>query len=373
MQDKLTALLEEAGVTIGGSAPWDIQVHDPRWFKRVLSQPSLGLGESYMDGWWDCEELDAFFFRLMRHADVTKMYGMGTIIKFYLRNLWNCQSILKSRKVADLHYNLGNDLYQPMLGSSMAYTCAYWQPGHDLTQAQKNKYDLVCRKLDLQPGERVLELGCGWGGFAHYAATHYGVEMDSVNISTEQMAYAATLCKDLPVHLHTCDYRHHTAYNPQGRLFDKVVSIGMCEHVGYKNYGNFMKLARAQLKNDGLFLMHTIGKNRTLRFTDPWIQKYIFPEGQLPTVKALSRASEGYFVIEDLHNFSAHYDKTLMAWDNNFKQHWAQIKDGYDERFYRMWHYYLTTCAAGFRSRRLQLWQFVFSPQGKVGGYDSLR
>ena len=374
MQTKITKHLASIDVQIGGDRPWDIQVNDPRFYKRVMSEPSLGLGESYMDGWWDCQALDQLFYRVCRGLDFTKVYHISTLITFLVKHFFrNEQSRLLSKKVADVHYNLGNELYQLMLGPSMAYTCGYWHNTNALTAAQNQKYDLVCRKLHLKEGERVLELGCGWGGFAHYAAQHYGVEMHSVNIASEQMDFAAKLCKDLPVSLYTCDYRDMKTYNPHGEKFDKVVSIGMCEHVGQKNYPGFIKLARDNLKDDGLFLMHTIGKNRTQSFTDPWVRKYIFPSGQLPTIKLISSASERNFVIEDLHNFSADYDKTLMAWQQNFISNWDDIKSQYDERFYRMWNYYLLSCAGGFRARTLQLWQFIFSPQGQVGGYVSIR
>ncbi len=374
MHETITQALDFVDIKINGNRPWDIQIHDSRWFKRILQEPSLGLGESYMEGWWDCQQLDEFFFRICRGLDFSKIYNKATLIKFVFKHFFmNEQSRFLAKKVADVHYNLDNTLYQLMLGPSMAYTCAYWNDTQDLTEAQNKKYELVCQKLQLQPGEQVLELGCGWGGFAHYAATQYGVHIHSVNIATEQMVFATELCKGLPVTFYTCDYRDVDCYNPRAIEFDKVVSIGMCEHVGHKNYRQFMQLVRQNIKKDGLFLLHTIGKNDSNSFTDPWVRKYIFPSGQLPSVALLAQASEKYFVMEDLHNFSAFYDKTLMAWQYNFAQHWPELKNKYDERFYRMWNYYLLSCAGGFRSRTLQLWQCVFSPQGQVGGYDSIR
>ncbi len=374
MQAKLKAILELADIIINGDHPWDIQVHQSQWYKRVLTEPSLGLGESYMEGWWDCDALDTFFYHVLSKLPLTQIYSSATLLKSYFKNaFWNQQTKLRSKRVAKIHYNIGNDLYRRMLGPTMAYTCGYWKGVDTLDAAQNQKYDLVCRKLNLKPGERVLELGCGWGGFAAFAVQNYGVEMHSVNISTEQMAYATDLCRDLPVHLYTTDYRNVTTYNPQSQLFDKVVSIGMCEHVGYKNYSTFLKIAHQQLKKDGLFLLHTIGKTESLHFADPWIQKYIFPNGMLPTVKVLSGASEPYFVIEDVHNFGADYDKTLMAWYQNFENSWSQLKSQYDVQFYRMWCYYLLSCAGAFRARKTHLFQFVFSPNGVVGGYDSIR
>jgi len=361
-------------VEINGSRPWDMIIHDKRVFKRIIGDMSIGLGESYMDGWWDCDQLDTFFMRVTRHIDVKSFYSKSALIKFFLRHfLKNQQSKLLSKRVAKVHYNLGNDLYQPMLGPTMAYTCAYWQSAQNLDDAQYAKYDLICRKLKLKPGEKVLELGCGWGGFSHYAAKNYGVQMTSVNIAEEQMKFARELCADLPVNLVVSDYRDHTRYNPDEIQFDKVVSIGMCEHVGHKNYREFLQVAAKQMKPEGLFLMHTIGKNTSDTFTDPWISKYIFPGGMLPSIKLLSEAAERLFVIEDIHNFGSDYDKTLMAWYENFKAAWPSLQDKYGERFYRMWRYYLLSCAGAFRSRSIELWQFVFSPKGVLDGYRSVR
>lgn len=373
-QAKVQDILAELGITVNGAGPLALQVHDSRAYRRMLREPSLGLGESYMDAWWDCEALDEFFNTVLRGVDMTRLYNASMLFWAFIKYQFsNQQTRFLSRKVAEKHYNLGNDLYRPMLGETMAYTCGYWQGQDTLDAAQNAKYDLICRKLYLQPGERVLELGCGWGGFARYAAMHYGVEMTSVNIATEQMQYAAKICRDLPVHLKVCDYRDVQQYNPTGKRFDKVVSIGMCEHVGYKNYRTFLRIAHDNLKTDGLFLMHTIGKNQSLPFTDPWVQKYIFPQGILPTVQLIGKAAEPYFTVEDLHNFGSDYDKTLMAWYHNFKDSWPELKSTYGERFYRMWRYYLLSCAGAFRARQLQLWQYVFSPQGYGGQYDSIR
>ena len=260
-----------------------------------------------------------------------------------------------------------------MLGPTMAYTCGYWQDTDDLDQAQINKYDLVCRKLHLRPGEHLLDMGCGFCGFSKFAAENYGVRVTAVNISIEQMKYAVASCQGLPIDFVRCDYRDVAAYNPNGAQFDKIASIGLCEHIGYKNYHAFMSCARQQLKEDGLFLLHTIGKNITTPFSDPWIDKYIFPGGSLPTTKALSQAAESLFINEDMHNFGTYYDKTLLAWEANFVKAWPMLKEHYDERFYRMWRYYLLSCAGAFRARDIQLWQIVFSPKGVKEGYQSVR
>jgi cyclopropane-fatty-acyl-phospholipid synthase len=287
--------------------------------------------------------------------------------------LVNLQTKLRSKKVAEQHYNLGNDLYRYMLGKSMAYTCAYWKNAKTLDQAQYDKFDLICRKINLKPGERVLDLGCGWGSLAKYMAENYGSKVTAVNISVEQVRYAREICSHLPVEVHLCDYRDANSYNPKNIPFDKVVSIGLCEHVGHKNYRHFLKIARENLKENGLFLLHTIGKNDSSFFVNPWINKYIFPNGMLPSIKLLSGAMEHLFVLEDLHNFGSDYDKTLMAWHKNFNDNWGQLKDKYGQEFFRLWNYYLLSCAGGFRARGMQLWQMVLSPKGLLGGYETVR
>lgn len=371
---KLAKLLAKAGIEVNGSRPWDIQVHDMRAIKQILTEPSLGAGESYMNGWWDCPQLDEFFFRILRYVDLTKVYHATTFLAFQLKNFFiNQNSKNRSAQVAEQHYNLDNDLYAGMLGKSMAYTCAYWRNAHSLDEAQFAKYDLICQKLALQPGEKVLELGCGFGGFAKYAAEKYGVSMVSINISSEQMRYANEICRNLPIQLIECDYRDLKQYNPGNIKFDKVVSIGLCEHIGYKNYGTFLNIVKKNLKTDGLFLLHTIAKNISHPFTDPWIQKYIFPHGMLPTLKILSRESEPYFITEDVHNIGADYDKTLMAWYENFEKTWPKLSSRYGERFHRMWRYYLLSCAGGFRARNMQLYQLILSPEGELNGYLSRR
>jgi len=373
-QATIEKMLSEAQVHINGSQPWDIQIHNPKVYQRILHEPSVGAGESYMDSWWDCDHLDELFYRITRYLEPKNIYKASTLLGVLIKHFFtNQQSKLRSLRVAKQHYDLGNDLYQPMLGETMAYTCGYWRNATTLDEAQNAKYDLVCRKLELQPGERVLELGCGWGGFAKFAAENYGVSVTAVNISQEQMKYAREKSEGLPIEYVTTDYRNVEAYNPKGIKFDKVASIGMCEHVGHRNYRRFIKIAHNNLKESGLFLMHTIGKNRTVHFADPWIRKYIFPHGMLPSIKQIAGACESLFIVEDLHNFGADYDKTLMAWFENFNQHWPELKDKYGERFYRMWKYYLLSCAGGFRSRSIQLWQFVLSPKGKVNGYASIR
>ncbi len=369
----LTAMLAEAGITINGSQPWDLQVHDERLYGRLARRRTLAAGESYVDGWWDCEQLDELFYRALGKNVDRGLYSPWFGWRKLINSIFNQQTPNKSKDVANTHYNLGNELYRAMLGESMAYTCAYWLHADSLDAAQFAKYDLVCRKLGLKAGDRVLEVGSGFGGLARFMAQRCGCKVVAISISEKPVAYGKAWCEGLPVQLHLCDYRDVDTYNPERIKFDKVVSVGVCEHVGYKNYRTLMQIVRSQLKDDGLFMLHTIGGNQSKNFTEPWIDKYIFPHGMLPSLKQLGASMEGLFVVEDLHNFGADYDKTLMAWHNNFVQHWDQFRSSYGERFYRMWRYYLLSCAGGFRARTMQLWEFVLSPRGVPGGYLTVR
>ena len=373
MKARLTAMLAEAGITINGDQPHDIQVHDERLYARLARKRTIAAGESYVDGWWDCEQLDEMFHRTLANALDKRLYSPWFGWRILTNTLFNQQTRAKSKAVANAHYNLGNDLYRAMLGESMAYTCAYWPQADSLDAAQFAKYDLVCRKLDLRPGDKVLEVGSGFGGLAKYMAERYGCEVVAISIAEQPVAYARSLCDGLPVRVHLCDYRDVSDYNPDGIKFDKVVSVGVCEHVGYKNYRTLMQIVRSQMKDDGLFMLHTIGGNESKNFTEPWIDKYIFPHGMLPSLKQLGGSMENLFVVEDLHNFGADYDKTLMAWHQNFLEHWDQFRARYGERFYRMWCYYLLSCAGGFRARAMQLWEFVLSPRGVPHGYKTIR
>ncbi|HXH03872.1 MAG TPA: cyclopropane fatty acyl phospholipid synthase [Candidatus Competibacteraceae bacterium] len=364
----IRGLLEEAGIAVNGHQPWDIQVHNPDFYARVLRHGSLGLGESYMDGWWDCERLDELFYRVLRHGLDRKTLRLGHYLGSLLASvLFNLQSKRRAYIVGERHYDLGNDLFQAMLDPTMSYSCGYWKAARDLVEAQRHKLALICAKLCLQPGQRLLDIGCGWGGLAEYAARHHGVEVVGITISREQQALARERCAGLPVQIRLQDYRE------LDERFDRIVSVGMFEHVGYKNYRTYMKVVRRCLKDDGLMLLHTIGSNESQRSVDPWIGKYIFPNGMLPSIAQLGRAWEELLVMEDWHNFGADYDKTLMAWYTNFCAAWPNLRARYDERFFRMFRYYLLSCAGAFRARNIQLWQIVLSPRGVSGGYQAPR
>lgn len=227
--------------------------------------------------------------------------------------------------------------------------------------------DLVCKKIGLKPGMKILDIGCGWGSFAKYAAEKYGVNVVGITVSREQMKLGNELCKGLQVEIRLQDYRDVE------EKFDRIVSLGMIEHVGYKNFKTYMETVHKSLKSDGLFLLHTIGGNESVYTTNPWIEKYIFPNSMLPSAKQLTSASEGLFVLEDWHSFGTDYDRTLISWYKNFDTNWEKLKDAYDERFYRMWKFYLLVSAGSFRARNIQLWQIVFSKNGVEGGYTSIR
>ena len=366
---RLAGILAGAGIELNGSRPWDLQVHDPRLFHRVLSHGSLGAGESYVDGWWDAGALDDFFTRVNRidpWSALRSPYDLWLLLKGTLLNL---QRRALSSHVARQHYDLGNDLYEAMLDPTMQYTCAYWARASSLEEAQIHKLRLICEKLRLQPGMSVLELGGGFGGLARFIAREYGCSVVSYNISRQQTEYARNLCAGLPVRFELADYRD-AAREPA--LFHRVVSIGLCEHIGHKNYRGFLELAASRLHPEGLFLLHTIGSNQSVTYTDPWIDKYIFPHGMIPSIAQLGRAMEGLWVVEDWHNFGPDYDKTLLAWWRNFDRRWPALEPRYGPRFYRTWKYYLLACAGRFRARQLQLWQVVLS-KGDVASYSPVR
>lgn len=359
--------LDSADVRINGDRPWDIEMRDQRAYRRAAIQGTLGLGESYMDGWWECERLDLFFDKILS-ADIQRAFdrNLFMLAEFVRAHVVNLQRKSRAFKVGEHHYDIGNEFYQRMLDARMTYTCGYWQNASDLDMAQEAKLDLTCRKLGLKQGDRVLDIGCGWGSFAKFAAEKYGAQVLGITVSKQQAELAREFCRGLPVEIRLQDYRDVTG------TFDHVVSLGMFEHVGYRNYRTYMRTVARNLKDDGLFLLHTIGHRISVRCNDAWIEKYIFPNSMVPSVKQIGKAIEGVFVMEDWHNFGADYDKTLMAWFENFDRHWGEIKDQYEERFYRMWKYFLLSCAGSFRARHLQLWQVIFSKCGTPGGYVRL-
>ena len=361
-EEIVKGLLEQAGVAVGGDAPHDIAVHDSRFYSRVLAEGSLGLGESYVEGWWDTESLDGCMERIIRaRLDKRVRQSPYAVANSLRARVMNMQLGKRVFEVAERHYDVGNDLYREMLDERLLYTCAYWKDASDLDAAQVAKLDLVCRKVGMTRGMRVLDLGCGWGGFAKYAAETYGAEVVGYTVSREQATLARERCADLPVDIHLDDYR-----NARG-TFDAVISIGLMEHVGPKNYRAYFELVDRCLAPGGVAFVHTIAGNWSRDHLDPWFDRYIFPNAVIPSIARLGAALEDDFVLEDLHNIGPHYETTLLAWNDNFERAWrerADLRDRYDERFYRMWRYYLLASAAAFRARYLQLYQLVVTRVG---------
>lgn len=348
-------LLSRADITINGSAPSDIRVKNPDFFKRVLQEGSLGLGESYMDGWWECERLDIFFSKVLRAGLENQLpHHVKDTLRILGARLINLQSKKRAWIVGKEHYDLGNDLFSRMLDPYMQYSCAYWKDADTLEAAQQAKLKLICEKLQLQPGMRVLDIGCGWGGLSQYMATHYGVSVVGVTISAEQQKWRRRVAK--------------VWMSPFSWKIIATLTISLtesspsaCSNMSGQNYNTYFEVVDRNLKPDGLFLLHTIGSKKTDHNVDPWINKYIFPNGCLPSVRQIAEASESHFVMEDWHNFGADYDTTLMAWHERFINAWPEIAGNYNERFKRMFSYYLNACAGAFRARDIQLWQVVFT------------
>ncbi len=361
-------ILALADVGVDGVHPWDLKVSSKEFYRRLLGQGSIALGETYMDGLWDCEQIDVFIYKVLRAGLENKISVLSLLWPVLWSKMVNLQSKRRAFQVGEHHYDMGNDLFLLMLDDTMAYTCGYWREADNLGDAQRAKMDLVCRKLSLKPGMRVLDIGCGWGSFARYAAQNYGVKVVGVTVSKEQIELGSELCQGLDVDLRFQDYR-----DVEGR-FDRVVSIGMFEAVGHKNYRTFMTTVDRCLEEDGLFLLHTIGTNTPDLQADPWTIKYIFPNGYLPLQKQIDAATQGIFIMEDWHNFGPDYDPTIMAWVDNVKANREQLeKLGYDSRWYRMWTYWLLSAAGSARARRNQLWQIVYSKKGLDGGYLPVR
>jgi len=366
-KDKPRALIEEmfakADVRIDGSRPFDIQVRDDRFYRRVLSNPSLGIGESYMDGWWECEDIVEMVARFIR-ANLHKPSAAD--LKFVAHFLWIQMSGLGKRskafEVGQAHYDLGNDLFEAMLDKRMIYSCAYWKDAVTLEQAQEHKLDLICRKISLKPGMKVLEIGCGWGGWAKFAAEKYRVEVVGLTVSKEQQAYAQKSCAGLPVEFRLQDYRDL----PAGERYDKLVSIEMLEAVGHRYLGEWCRVAARAVKPDGLMALQYItcadARYEELRRGVDFIQKHIFPGGLILSANRLNDllASAGGFVLHALEDMGQDYARTLRAWREEFNRRAAAVRQlGFDERFLRKWNYYLAYCEAAFALRNISVVQTV--------------
>ena len=349
-------LLGLANVSLSTHRPWDIVVHNDRFYGTLFSRGALGLGESYMDGWWDCPDLAELFHKLLSaHLDRRVSHDCPALLAYLRARFANRQRKSRAAENVHQHYDLGNDLYRNMLGRWMLYSSANWEHANNLDEAGEAKLDFVCRKLNLRPGQNVLDIGCGWGGFAKYAAQRYSVHVVGITLSAEQVRLARQICADLPVEIRYQDYRE--LHEP----FDHIVSLGMFEHVGHKNYRHYMQVVHRCLKPGGLFFLNTIGANESTLGSNPWTDKYIFPGAMLPTVAQIGDATDGIFGIQELQDWSEFYEHTLLAWFAKFHSNWNKLRTHYGERFYRMWKYYLLSSAGAFRSKAIRDWQIVLS------------
>jgi len=369
LEKKFTNLLNQAGIKVNGKNPWDMQIYSDKVYLSLIFG-NLALGEAYMNKSWDSKQLDEFFYRLLSSGIVAKRKYVSNILTFIKAALINAQKITRAYQVGERHYNIGNDLFQAMLDGYMQYSCGYWKDTDNLEQAQLQKLDLICKKINLQKGERVLDIGCGWGGFAKYAAEKYGAEVVGLTISKEQAKLAREFCKGEKVKISLEDYRE------LNEKFDKIISVGMFEHVGPKNYKTYMQMINRCLKDNGIFLLHTIVGLDDRINTDPWMERYIFPNGVIPSINQIMKAADGILTSIDTHEFGEYYDKTLMAWWKNFNSAWSELKKNskYDERFYRMWKYYLLSCAGSFRAKKIKLYQIVFTKRtNSITNYTLIR
>jgi cyclopropane-fatty-acyl-phospholipid synthase len=358
------AALAAADVRIDGPRAWDIRVHDDRFFQRVLASGDLGLGESYMDGDWSCERLDQMATRLFEAGVHETPDRTVDLFNRLIARVFSRQTRPRVLREVAAHYNLGNDLFEAMLDTRyMAYTCAYWRSGAStLEEAQEAKLDLVCRKLTLEPGVRVLDIGCGWGGFATFAAERYGAIVTGITLSQEQASLASQRTRGLSVEFRVQDYRDVSAQ------YDRVVSIGCLEHVGHRNHRRFFDVVRSCLTDEGYALVHAIGVCRTQYRVGRFMDRYVFPLVNLPSLSQIGRAIDGLFVLDDVHNIGTDYDRTAIEWNARFQKAWPNLEERYGHllggRFKRMFEFYLLMSAGYFRSRQAQVWQMVLTPPG---------
>lgn len=362
---RLETLLAHADVVIDGDRPWDPRVNDERFFD-VAFAGSLAIGEAYMDGLWECDQLDELVCRF-RHASLDQRFQVGADgwrgLKARMRGRPGPPS---DDAIGRLHDG-AREVFEATLDPRMVDSCGYWKPATTLAAAQEARLDLVCRKLGLVPGMLVLEIGCGWGSFAQYAAERYGVRVVGITGSREQMAYGHKRCQGLPVEIRVGDYREVTG------SFDRVISAGVLTQVDPRNHRRYFEAIHGVLRKDGLFLLDTAGGNRSRSSVDPWTDKYIVAGAVMPSAGQIGNAVEKLFVIEDWHHLGPDHDRTLMAWFQNFDRSWPTLRERYDERFYRMWKFFLLASAGNLRARANHLWQFVFSKHGLVGGYAAVR
>jgi cyclopropane-fatty-acyl-phospholipid synthase len=350
-----------------------LNVSDDSVWYDIITKANLGIAEGYMHGKIDVDPLPLFLSLLNDTSIGTrrkeKFDVLGMVIGAIeaptqmMGWLFNLQTKELSSRVTKQHYDAGNDLYEVMLGPSMSYTCAYWKDAENLDQAQEAKFNLIMRKLELQPGMKVADLGMGWGTAAAYMHKHGKVNVTGVSLSEKQVEWAQNnLVKD-GLRFIWSDYREHCEDPDIVGTYDRIYSIGMFEHIGPKNYEPFFKCIKALLKPDGLAVVHTIGEPDFVAASDQFLEKYIFPGAVIPTLPMATKAFEHHFILEDFQNFGHDYSKTLAAWHVNSLKFFRENPNAYSPEFQRMWEYYLKMCEALFELRINQLWHFVLSPR----------
>lgn len=351
------AFLEQADIQVEGSRPWDIKICHPGFFKCIMQQGLLGLGESYMDGWWECERLDIFVYKFLSgQLDEALPTHLHDILKFFSAKLLSIRSDENNSKRGHNDYEIGDDIFAIMLDSYMQYSCGCWRQATCLNEAQTAKLDMMCEKLQLTPGMRVLDIGCGWGGTAEYMARHYDVYVEGITDSTEQQKIAQARCEGLNVTIMLGDFR-----DPLDDQFDRIIALGTLQNIGLKSYKTFFEWVASCLRPDGFFLLQSIGSGQLVNHIGPWINKYIFPGGCLPSGEQIIHSTQPYLHIEDWINLGEDYDKTFMAWEKRINTAWPELRHHYSPKFKRMLDYYLCSCAGFLRARKLNMWEVVFS------------
>lgn len=341
-----------------------MEFRERRAVLELLRSPSVGFGDCYTEGLIEIHgDMLAFANEVTAAITNKKDSGYyGPKIRSLLYAL-RVNSLDRSRHNVRHHYDLGNDFYKLWLDERMVYTCAYYDtPAATLAEAQVAKLDHVCRKLNLQPGQKVIEAGCGWGALAIHMAEHYGVDVIAYNNSSEQVAFARerAAAKNLNGRVIFVE----DDYRKVDERCDAFVSVGMLEHVGLANFRTLGALIKRCLKPEGFGLIHSIGRSFPDR-TDPWIVKQIFPGGHIPSLSEMMRVFEPQkFSVLDVENLRPHYARTCASWLENFEAVADKVADMYDEEFVRMWRLYLAGSSAGFQSGTLQLYQVLFAPRG---------
>jgi cyclopropane-fatty-acyl-phospholipid synthase len=339
----------------------NVVIHDPGTLRRLVIDPRVGFGDAYSDGTVEIQGPLVDVLVAISRSVGRASSGGGLLDRFVNRpRRRRSHSLHASRQSVHYHYDIGNDFYRLWLDERMQYTCAYYaEPDFTLEEAQLAKLDHVCRKLQLRPGERVLEAGCGWGGLARHMAERYGVSVRAFNLSHEQVAYAREQTRSAGlaerVEFVEDDYRNATG------TYDVFVSVGMLEHVGAEKYGELGRVIDRSLTPAGRGLIHSIGRN-TPQPLDPWTEKRIFPGAYPPAISEMMNIFEPFaFSVLDVENIRLHYARTLEHWLDRFDRNSDEVARMFDERFVRMWRMYLAGSLAAFLVGSLQLFQIVFA------------